>query len=73
MVIEKPHEMGLRSEHASSAAVGSVGSSFFARLGSLKREPGQGLDRTDRWGIFIREWAPTFFGLCIALSQYEKD
>lgn len=72
-MVKKLHEMGLRSEHAYSAAIGSVGLSFFAWLGSLKNEPGQGLDRADRWGIFVGEWAPTFFGLGIALSQYEKD
>jgi hypothetical protein len=72
-MVKKLHEMGLRSEHAYSAAVGSVGLSFFVWLGSLKKEPGQGLDRADRWGIFVGEWAPTFFGLGIALSQYEKD
>lgn len=72
-MVKKLHEMGLRSEHAYFAAVGSVGLSFSVWLGSLTKEPGQGLDRADRWGIFVGEWAPTFFGLGIALSQYEKD
>jgi hypothetical protein len=71
-MVKKLHEMGLRSEHAYSAAVGSVGLSFLVWLGSLKKEPGQGLDRADRWGIFVGEWAPTLFGLGIALSHYEK-
>ena len=26
----------------------------------------------DRWGIFIGNWAPTFFGLGNALRSYEK-
>jgi hypothetical protein len=29
--------------------------------------------RTDRWGIFAGEWAPTFFGLGVALSRYEQQ
>ncbi|MFJ5085409.1 hypothetical protein [Streptomyces sp. NPDC088706] len=32
----------------------------------------QGVDRADRWGIFVGEWAPTFFGLGLALSRYEN-
>ncbi|MET2716214.1 hypothetical protein N0X72_13080 [Streptomyces carpaticus] len=72
-MVKKLHEMGVRSEHAYSAAVGSIGLSVLVWLSSLKKEPGQGLDRADRWGIFVGEWAPTFFGLGIALSQYEKD
>jgi hypothetical protein len=39
---------------------------------SLKAEPGTGVARADRWGIFVGEWAPTFFGLGIALSHYEQ-
>jgi len=31
-----------------------------------------GVDREDRWGIFVGQWAPTFFGLGLALSQYEQ-
>lgn len=71
-MVKKLYDMGLRSEHAYVAAVGSIGLSFLAWLGSLKKEPGEGLDRADRWGIFVGEWAPTFFGLGLALSQYEK-
>jgi hypothetical protein len=70
MVIEKMHDMGIRSEHAYTAAVGSIGLSFASWLGSMKAES-SGVDRADRWGIFVGEWAPTFFGLGLALSQYE--
>lgn len=72
VVVKKLHEMGMRSEHAYTAAVGSIGLTVVVWLASLKKEPGQGLDRADRWGIFVGEWAPTFFGLGIALSQHEK-
>lgn len=69
MVIKKLHEMGLRSEHAYTAAVGSIGLTFVSWLASSKAE---NVERADRWGIFVGEWAPTFFGLGLALSQYEK-
>ncbi|KUL55385.1 hypothetical protein ADL22_00360 [Streptomyces sp. NRRL F-4489] len=70
MVIKKLHEAGLRSDHAYTAAVASVGLSFLAWLGSVKGESA-GTDRADRWGIFVGEWAPTFFGLGLALARYE--
>ncbi|TKA00119.1 hypothetical protein FCI23_43580 [Actinacidiphila oryziradicis] len=63
--------MGIRSEHAYLAAMGSIGLSVAAWAGSLSAETGVGLDRADRWGIFVGEWAPTFFGL--ALSQFEQE
>jgi hypothetical protein len=71
VIIKKMHQMGIRSEHAYLAAMGSIGLSVAAWAGSLSAEPGAGLDRADRWGIFVGEWAPTFFGL--ALSQFEQE
>jgi len=72
MVIEKMHDAGIRSEHAYVAAIGSIGLSVLSWAGSMKAETGQGLARADRWGIYVGEWAPTFFGLGLALSQYEN-
>ncbi|MDN3293949.1 hypothetical protein QWM81_07795 [Streptomyces ficellus] len=72
MVIRKFHEMGVRSEHAYMAAFASIGLSIASWAGSLKLEPGTGLARADRWGIFVGQWAPTFFGLGLALSHYEQ-
>jgi hypothetical protein len=66
------HDAGIRSEHAYMAVLGSIGMSVLTWAASLKAEPGQGLARADRWGIFVGEWAPTFFGLGLALSQYEN-
>lgn len=71
MIIKKMHEAGVRSEHAYWAAFASIGGSFVSWLVSNKAEPA-GLDRADRWGIFVGQWAPTFFGLGLALSQYEQ-
>jgi hypothetical protein len=72
-MIKKMHKMGIRSEHAYLAAMASIGLSVAAWATSLKAEPGVGLDRADRWGIFVGEWAPTFFGLGLALSQFEQE
>ncbi|MEU0068857.1 hypothetical protein ABZ027_04785 [Streptomyces sp. NPDC006332] len=73
MVIKKMHDMGIRSEHAYMAALGSIGLSIATWAGSLTMEPGTGLARADRWGIFVGQWAPTFFGLGVALSHYEQQ
>lgn len=72
MIIKKLYEMGMRSEHAYTAALASVGLSIVAWAGSLTAEPGATMSRADRWGIFVGEWAPTFFGLGLALSHYEQ-
>ncbi|MBI0296502.1 hypothetical protein JBE04_19040 [Streptomyces sp. PRKS01-29] len=72
-MIKKLHDMGLRSEHVYTAAVVSIGLSVGTWAASLRAEPGAGLDRADRWGIFVGEWAPTLFGLGLALSHYEQD
>jgi hypothetical protein len=72
MIIKKMHDAGIRSEHAYMAGIASIGLSVLTWAASLKGEPGQGIARADRWGIFVGEWAPTFFGLGLALSNYEK-
>ncbi|MFD8626050.1 hypothetical protein ACFV4E_19490 [Streptomyces hygroscopicus] len=72
-MIKKLHDIGLRSEHAYTAAVASIGLSVFTWATSLRAEPGTGLDRADRWGIFVGEWAPTLFCLGLALSHYEQE
>jgi hypothetical protein len=59
MIVKKLHDAGLTSVIASWVV-------------SLKAEA-RGIGRADRWGIFIGEWAPTFFALGIALSRYEVN
>ncbi|HLL33480.1 hypothetical protein ACIG0D_20385 [Streptomyces sp. NPDC052773] len=73
MIIKKMHDMGVRSEHAYMAAFASIGLTVVAWAASLNAEPGTGVARADRWGIFVGEWAPTFFGLGLALSHYEQQ
>ncbi|MFB7407139.1 hypothetical protein ACFCZ2_08145 [Streptomyces sp. NPDC056202] len=70
MIVKKLHEAGLRSEHAYAAALGSIGLSLASWLTSSKRED---IERADRWGIFVGEWAPTFFALGLALANYERS
>jgi hypothetical protein len=72
-MIKMLHEKGLRSEHAYTAAFMSIGLSVATWALSLNAEPGAGIARADRWGIFVGEWAPTFFGLGLALSHYEQQ
>nr|WP_049571911.1 hypothetical protein [Streptomyces sp. SBT349] len=71
-MVKSLYSCGLRSEHAYAAAFVSIGMSVVTWATSLKAEPGADLNRADRWGIFVGEWAPTFFGLGIALAMYEK-
>lgn len=70
MIVKMLHDKGLRSEHAYTAAFASIGMSVLSWFTSASAES-QGVDRADRWGIFVGEWAPTFFGLGLALSRYE--
>ncbi|MCP2349762.1 hypothetical protein [Nonomuraea roseoviolacea] len=62
--------MGIRSHHAYAAGMASIGLAFASWALSTKAEAA-GLDRADRWGIFIGEWAPTFFALGVALRLEE--
>ncbi|MFC8508861.1 hypothetical protein ACFU3J_08830 [Streptomyces sp. NPDC057411] len=70
MIVKKLNEAGIKSEHAYLAAVGSIGLSLFSWVASNKQE---NLERADRWGIFVGEWAPTFFALGLALANYERN
>ncbi|MCF6475185.1 hypothetical protein FAF44_43465 [Nonomuraea sp. MG754425] len=69
-MIKKLHEMGVKSGHMYAAGLASIGLSFGTWLLSRSTEEA-GLDRADRWGIFIGEWAPTFFALGVALRLEE--
>ncbi|MBZ6102654.1 hypothetical protein ACH4NO_17775 [Streptomyces olivaceus] len=73
MIVKKLHDTGVKSEHAYLAAFASIGLTVAAWAASLKAEPVGGVARADRWGLFVGEWAPTFFGLGLALSHYEQQ
>ncbi|MDT0435947.1 MULTISPECIES: hypothetical protein [Streptomyces] len=72
MIVKMLHEKGLKAEHAYLAGFVSIGLSVASWCGSMKAEAA-GTARADRWGIFVGEWAPTFFGLGLALAHYEHD
>ncbi|WP_328886131.1 hypothetical protein [Streptomyces sp. NBC_00316] len=72
MIIKMLHEKGLKSEHAYCAGFLSIGLSVASWFGSMKLDP-LGVARADRCGIFIGEWAPTFFAIGLALANYEHN
>ncbi|MEU8270707.1 hypothetical protein AB0B89_26555 [Sphaerisporangium sp. NPDC049002] len=61
--------MGIRSGMMYTAGIISVGASFATWL--LSKEYEQDLARADRWGLFVGEWAPTFFAIGVALRIEE--
>jgi hypothetical protein len=68
--IAKAHELGIRSNHAYVAGFASIVISLAAWLlsrGNKKDDKAQ----SDRWGIFIGHWAPTFFAIGLALKHDE--
>lgn len=72
MIVQMLHASGVRSEWMFDAGFASIGLPFLSWFLS-KRGESAGLDRADRWGIFVGEWAPTFMALGVALRTYEKD
>lgn len=70
MIVKLLHDKGMRSEHAYTVACLTIGLSVASWVTSLKVEPA-GIERADRWGIFVATWPATWFGLGLALAQYE--
>ncbi|MEU7877762.1 hypothetical protein [Microbispora bryophytorum] len=62
--------MGLRSNVMYSAAVASIGMSIVSWIISNRYEAA-GIERADRWALFVGEWAPTFFAAGVALRMEE--
>ncbi|RCW44522.1 hypothetical protein DFQ14_104111 [Halopolyspora algeriensis] len=71
-MLRKLHESGVTSEMMFTAGAISIGASFLSWLVSERKEKAN-LDRADRWGIFVGEWAPTFFALGTALRLEEES
>lgn len=69
-MIEMLHKRGVRSGTMYTLGLASIGISFASWLMS-KRFEAAGIDRADRWGLFIGEWAPTFFAMGVALRIEE--
>ncbi|MEE4546425.1 hypothetical protein V2S66_31235 [Streptomyces sp. V4-01] len=71
MIVKWLHDKGLTSEHCYAAGFASIGLALVSWTTSLQAE-NAGVSRADRWGIFIGEWAPTFFALGLAVRTYEE-
>lgn len=69
-MIKKMQEMGITSSIAYTAGVASIAMSIASWAVSKKAERA-GVDRADRWGIYVGLWAPTFFGIGNALKLEE--
>jgi hypothetical protein len=68
--IEKAHDLGVRSNHAYLGGFISIIIAIVAW--SLSRgKPSDDKAQSDRWGIFIGHWAPTFFAIGLALKKHE--
>lgn len=68
--IQLAHNLGIRSTHAYIAGFASVIVSLGTWLLSRARTPDDKA-QSDRWGIFIGHWAPTFFAIGLALKTDE--
>ncbi|MFD0690082.1 hypothetical protein [Actinomadura fibrosa] len=65
-------KMGLSSNVMYAMGFGSIALSVASWATSLKAEPGADMARADRWGIFVGQWAPTFFALGAAMRLDEQ-
>ncbi len=63
--------IGISSDMLYAAGMGSVAISLMSWLVSMRYEQ-DNRARADRWGIFVGEWAPTFFGMGAAMRMQEE-
>ncbi|MCZ2404543.1 hypothetical protein IV498_15490 [Paenarthrobacter sp. Z7-10] len=70
-MIEKLHDMGIKSEYAYAGGFASIALSFIAWASSQAKDS-RDKAQSDRWGIFVGHWAPTFFAIGLALKLEEK-
>jgi hypothetical protein len=64
------HGFNVKSSHAYLAGFASVVISLSAWLISRAKKTDDKA-QSDRWGIFIGHWAPTFFAIGLALKSEE--
>lgn len=62
---------GITSSMLYTAGLASIGLSVASWFTSRNLES-KGIARADRWGIFIGQWAPTFFALGNAMRMEEE-
>ena len=70
-MIEQLHNAGIKSEYAYIGGFASIALSLVSWLVSRGKK-NHSKAQSDRWGIFIGHWAPTFFAVGIALKLEEK-
>jgi hypothetical protein len=64
-------DAGVKSQWAYLGGFASIGLSLATWL--VSRGKNDAKAQSDRWGIFIGHWAPTFFALGIALKHQEES
>jgi hypothetical protein len=64
------HDLGIKSEHAYIGGFASIVIALLAWLVSRGKK-GDDKAQSDRWGIFVGHWAPTFFAIGLALKHEE--
>ncbi len=69
--IEALHRAGVRSEWAYLGGFVSIAVSLGSWLAS-RANPKDDKAQSDRWGIFVGQWAPTFFAIGLALRHEER-
>jgi hypothetical protein len=68
--IVEAHNLGIRSNHAYTMGFVSIGLSI-ASWAFSRAKKGDDKAQSDRWGIFVGHWAPTFFAIGLALKHEE--
>lgn len=64
------HDLGFKSEYAYIGGFASIVIALVAWLASQGKDSNDKA-QSDRWGIFIGHWAPTFFAIGLALKHEE--
>jgi hypothetical protein len=70
--IQVAHDLGIRSRHAYVGGFVSIVVAL-ATWSISRAKPSDSKGQSDRWGIFIGHWAPTFFAIGLALKSKERN
>ena len=69
-MLKKLSDMGIKSDHLYTAGFASIGLTFLSWAVSRGKKD-DSKSQSDRWGLFVGEWTPTFFALGVALTLAE--
>lgn len=70
-MISMLNEVGVKPNHMYAAGFASIGLTV-AKWAMSKMKPSDSRAQADRWGLFVGQWAPTFFAVGIALKLEEQ-